>query len=228
MSRFSTAAARSARDPWLALTSVFGGGVAWAVGLGPVGIAVAAGMFVAGTVVGGLMRGDDDEAAADLPLPDITKGTEQATLVANLSSYVSNLQTMRNQPKPDAVVDPTIEALVAAQNAYGTAVRVAAAVDGLDDALRRSAPAGLPGGGRAEVSDAIRRMAERRQALLAKLHGTVDEVAEVYTKLLEMSATVQALDVGAGATDEVEKVNASLDTLRTSLADLEDQARKPG
>ena len=70
-------------------------------------------------------------------------------------------------------------------------------------------------------------MADRRQALLEKLRGTVDEVAEVYTKLLETTATISSLDVGEGATEEVEKVNASLDSLRTILAELETQSKRP-
>ena len=69
-------------------------------------------------------------------------------------------------------------------------------------------------------------MAARRQGLLDRLRGMVDEVAEVYTELLELSAAVSSLDVGSGAGDEVAKVSASLDSLRSTLAELEAQARK--
>jgi hypothetical protein len=215
----------SATDPWLGLTSVFVGGAAWAAGvvaLGPAA-AVAGGMYAVGALVGGLMKDKDDEAAKEPPLPQLHRGTEQAQLVDNLTKYVADLRALREGPKPDAVVDPSIEALVATENAFGTAVRVAAAVDGLDVALARSGAAT----GNQQVREAVQRMADRRGALLGKLRGTVDEVAEVYTKLLEMSATVSSLDVGVGATDEVEKVNNSLDSLRSSLAELEAQAQRP-
>ncbi len=68
-------------------------------------------------------------------------------------------------------------------------------------------------------------MAARRQGLLDRLRGTVDGVAEVYTRLLEMSATVSSLDVGDQALGEVEAVSASLDSLRTSLVALESERR---
>lgn len=66
-------------------------------------------------------------------------------------------------------------------------------------------------------------MTDRRKALLGRLQGIVDEVAEVYTKLLETSATLSSLDVGHDARSEVEQVNASLDSLRQSLAELDRQ-----
>jgi hypothetical protein len=181
---------------------------------------VALGAYGVGAVVGGLLAKDDQDSAADEHLPTLHRGTEQEALVVNLGRYVEDLRTLRASHQPDVVVDPAIEAVVATEHAHRTAVRVAAAVDGLDVALSRS---GGPSGS-GEVRDAVRRMEVRRTALLGKLRGTVDEVAEVYTKLLEMSAAVSALDVDAGATEEVAKVNDSLDTLRQSLSELEAQA----
>lgn len=223
---FAKRVGSSATDPWLGLTSAFIGGAAWAAGavaLGPAA-GVAVGAYAIGALVGGLIkRKDDDESVNEQALPQLHKGTEQAQLVATLDKYVTDLRMLRAGPMPDAVVDPSIEALVATENAYPAAVRVAAAVDGLDVALSRSA---TPTGNQ-QVREAVQRMADRRMALLNKLRGTVDEVAEVYTKLLETSATVSALDVGAGATEEVEKVNTSLDSLRNILAELEVQSKKP-
>lgn len=191
--------------------------------LGPAA-GVAAGAYAVGALVGGLLnRKDDDDEPKEAPLPQLHKGTEQAQLVATLDKYVQDLRALRAGPKPDSVVDPSIEALVATENAYPAAVRVAAAIDGLDVALSRSA---APTGNQ-QVREAVQRMADRRQALLEKLRGTVDEVAEVYTKLLETTATISSLDVGEGATEEVEKVNASLDSLRTILAELETQSKRP-
>jgi len=200
------------------------GGVAWAVGTAAApAVAIAAGAYGIGAVVGGLFNRDDEDRPRELALPEIRKGTEQAQLVDLLDRYIRDLRTLRSGPKPDAVVDPSIEALVAAESGYGTAVRVAAAVDGLDTALTRSTS--TPSNS-TEVREAVQRMANRRAALLEKLRGMVDEVAEVYTKLLEMSAAVSSLDVTMGATEDVEKVNSSLDSLRHTLADLETQADK--
>lgn len=223
---FLNRAGRTATDPWLGLTSAFVGGAAWAAGIVAAGpaVGVAAGMLAVGALIGGLMKDKDEEAAKEPPLPGLQRGTEQAQLVATLIQYLHDLRTFREGPKPDAVVDPSIEALVATENAYGAAHRVAAAIDGLDTAIYRSGPTTQ----NQQVREAVQRMIDRRSALLDKLRGTVDEVAEVYTKLLEMSATVSSLDVGVGATAEVEKVNTSLDSLRTSLAELESQARRPG
>lgn len=223
---FLNRAGRTATDPWLGLTSAFVGGAAWAAGIVAAGpaVGVAAGMLAVGALIGGLMKDKDEEAAKEPPLPELQRGTEQAQLVATLIQYLHDLRTFREGPKPDAVVDPSIEALVATENAYGAAHRVAAAIDGLDTAIYRSRPTTQ----NQQVREAVQRMIDRRSALLDKLRGTVDEVAEVYTKLLEMSATVSSLDVGVGATAEVEKVNTSLDSLRTSLAELESQARRPG
>ena len=167
-----------------------------------------------------MKKPDENEAEAE-KLPELHRGTEQAKLVELLDRYINDLRNLRSGPKPDAVVDPSIEALVATENAYPNAVRVAAAVDGLDVALSR---AGGPSENQ-EVRAAVQRMSDRRKALLGKLQLTVDEVAEVYTKLLEMSAAVSSMDLTIGATKDVEQVNASLDSLRTSLAELETQAR---
>ncbi|HET7689054.1 MAG TPA: hypothetical protein VFK41_01635 [Nocardioidaceae bacterium] len=186
-------------------------------------VAVAAGAYAIGAVVGGLLNRDDEDRPRELALPEIRKGTEQAQLVDLLDRYIRDLRNLRSGPKPDAVVDPSIEALVAAESGYGTAVRVAAAVDGLDTALSRSTATPSTSN---EVREAVQRMADRRAALLEKLRSMVDEVAEVYTKLLEMSAAVSSLDLGMGATEDVEKVNSSLDSLRHTLADLESQADK--
>lgn len=221
----------SATDPWLGLTAAFVGGAAWAAGIVAAGpaIAVGAAAYGVGALVGGLTkeRAPEENPYAlpperELALPTLIPGTEQERLVTNLVRYVEDLRTLRQSDQPDPVVDPSIEALVAAENAYGTAVRVAAAVDGLDIAISRSGPPGNQ-----QVREAVQRMTDRRAALLIKLNATVDEIAEVYTKLLEMSATVSSLDLGVGATEEVAKVNDSLDHLRQSLAELEDQARGP-
>jgi hypothetical protein len=186
-----------------------------------VGIGVA--MLGVGAVVAALR--DKDEAWDEERFEEIglRPGTVQAGMVQALRGYVTDLEDLRETQLPDSVLDQAITALVAAQGAEQTAVRVAAAVDGLDDALQRSRrpPGQEPRGG---ALAAVQRMAERRHALLTKLQHSVDGVAEVYTKLLEMRASVAALDVGDGH-DELASVSASLDALRGSLAELEQERR---
>jgi hypothetical protein len=230
---FGKQVARAGRDPWLLVTSGVGGGLAWAVlpvagvagaAAAPVGLGIAAAMWGVGAVVGALSGKDEDDwDEEEVEEIGLRPGTPQATMVRAIHGYVTDLEDLRASPLPDSVLDQSITALVAAQGAEQTAVRVAAAVDGLDDALRRSRrpPGQEPRGG---ALAAVQRMAERRTALLTKLQHSVDQVAEVYTKLLEMRASVAALDVGDGA-DEVTRVNASLDALRGSLAELEDERR---
>lgn len=215
--------AAQATDPWLALVAALGGGLAWAVRIPePVAVLIGVAMWVVGLLVG-VLRGREDDGS--LPEPkepriELVRGTEQAGLVETLTAYVADLRRLRESPLPTGVVDPAIAALVAAEGAQRTARRVAAAVDGLDTALARSSR-GPHVSSAAGVRDAVTRMQDRRASLLARLHGTVDGVAEVYTKLLETSATVSALDVGDGALTEIDSVNTSLDSLRTSLAELE-------
>jgi hypothetical protein len=230
---FGKQVARAGKDPWLLVTSGVGGGLAWAVlpavGLagtiaGPVGLGIGVAMWGIGAVVGALSTKDEDawHEAEEID-PRIRPGTQQATLVRSLRGYVRDLEALRASPLPDSVLDQAITALVAAQGAEDTALRVAAAVDGLDDALKRSRrpPGQEPRGG---ALQAVQRMAERRHALLTKLQHGVDGVAEVYTELLELRANVAALDVGEVG-DELETVRASLDALRGSLAELEEERR---
>src|SRR5690349_766662 len=220
---FGKQVVRAGRDPWLLVTSGVDGGLTWAVlggalAGGPIGagLGVAAAMLGVGAAVGAL-RGDGDDATdswdeEEAEAIGLRPGTPQAGMVEAIHGYVADLQDLRSSGLPDSVLGPAINGLVAAQGAEQTAVRVAAAVDGLDDALRRSRrpPGQEP---RGEALAAVQRMAQRRHALLTKLQHSVDGVAEVYTKLLEMRAAVAALDVGDGH-DEVASVSQSLDALR--------------
>lgn len=225
---------KAGKDPALLVSSGVGGGLGWAVlagttvAAGPavaVGAGVAAAMWGVGAVVGAL-RGDGQEEWGEESPPGAVKlrlGTPQAAMVATLHGYVRDLRELRESPLPDSVLDQAIAGLVAAEGAEDTAVQVAAAVDGLDDALRRSQrpPGQEPRGG---ALAAVQRMAERRHALLTKLEHSIDNVAEVYTELLELRASVASLDIGEGS-DELTQVSTSLDQLRTSLAELEQERR---
>jgi hypothetical protein len=223
-------AARAMADPWVLLASGFAGGLAWAANIVP---AVAAGgiglgmVVVAGAAAAALTERDE----SDEPATELMPGTVQAQLVDTLAGYLSDLATLRASRLPDTVMDSAIEALVATGGAHFSALRTAVAVDRLDAALARghavasqSGPSGAPQG----VTESIGRMTARRDALLRRLDAAVAEVAEVYTKLVELSATVDSpLDSEGAQVSEVETVNASLDALRDSFAELERDAAGP-
>lgn len=217
----------TASDPWLGLASGFIGAAGWAAHVvsAPPAALIAGGAFAVGALMGGLVnRGKEPDAWSEEPaLPELVGNTRQAGMVADLRHYLEELRTIRSGHIPDAVVDLSIEALVGAENALRTATRVAAAVDGLDRALSRSDGSST----NAEVRASVKRMADRRDALLAKLEATSNEVAVVYTKLLEMTATMDSFDLGGGGSDDIARVSSTLDSLRTNLTELEAQARNP-
>lgn len=222
--------ARALADPWLLLVSGVGGGLAWAVGIpavgaGAIGLGMLGGAAAAAAALRGTRSSGEDEAGK---APELARGTAQAAMVDALRGYLADLATLRSSRLPDPVTDSAIEALVATDGAHAQAVRVAAAVDKLDEALYRGrAVAAGPSGSGEGVRASIDRMQARRQALLRKLDTAVADVAEVYTKLLELSATVDTLDVAGPDVTEVDAVNASLDGLRSAFAELEQDAARP-
>ena len=95
-----------------------------------------------------------------------------------------------------------VQAVEAARNAESVANRVARAVDAVDDAVDRAEGVArqMPRSG--EVRASVQRMMQRRTGLLDKLTDAVDEVGEVYAKLLELSTTANLVGVD---TDGVER-----------------------
>ena len=226
---FSTRLARAIADPWVLLVSALGGGVAWAVQIPPFdAAAIGFGMLGVAATTTAMLKGGG-EPKPDDGLPELHKGTQQARLTEALEGYLSDLRQMRGTKLPDSVTDSAIEALVATDGAHAAALRVAVAADKLDEAIARSERIAGSGGVAVPsgVRDSIQRMGERRAGLLAKLDKAVSEVAEVYTKLLELTATVDTMDVGGPQLTEVETVNTSLDSLRTAFAELERDASRP-
>ncbi len=79
----------------------------------------------------------------------------------------------------------------------------------------------------ARVAGPVERMLSRRQELLGKLTSAVDGVGELYTNLLELSATTDLpLDVAlrSGA-DTVSDPKESLDAIRGAFTELAMAAR---
>jgi hypothetical protein len=74
------------------------------------------------------------------------------------------------------------------------------------------------------VQASIHRMQRRRNDLLAKLTTAVDEVGEVYTKLLELSTTADLIDVPTDDVSAAAQLNDSLDAIRAAFDELETEA----
>ena len=132
------------------------------------------------------------------------KGTVQAGLVATLQGYRRDLEHLQRSQLAPAVAMSAAQAVEAARTADSVANRVARAVDAVDDAVARAEDVArrMPRSG--EVRASVGRMLERRRGLLEKLTAAVDEVGEVYAKLLELSTTAALAGVDTdGVTEAV-------------------------
>lgn len=223
---FLSRAGRALKDPWSLVVAGVGAGSAWAIGLpvGAVGL-VGAGMLGVAAVVGGAVRaGDGDDAAAEPEPPPLRPGTVQAALVATLHGYRTDLGRLQQEQLEPAVAMTAVQAVEAARSAESVANRVARAVDAVDDAVGRAEGVArqLPRSG--EVRASVQRMTQRRAELLNKLGEAVEEVGEVYAKLLELSTTADLVGVQTDGVTEAAQVNDSLDAIRGVFAELEADA----
>ena len=220
---FLSRAARSLRDPWSLVVAGIGAGSAWAIGLpvGAVGL-VGAGMLGVAAVVGGAVKGGGEGAAPELP--PLRPGTIQAQLVGTLQGYRADLDQLTRGNLAPAVAVTAGQAVESARNAESVAGRVARAVDAVDDAILRAQGVArqMPRSG--EVRASVQRMTDRRAGLLTKLTEAVDEVGEVYAKLLELSTTANLVGVETDGATEVSHVNDALDAIRGVFAELEADA----
>ena len=186
-------AARALRDPWSLVVAGVGAGSAWAIGLpvGAVGL-VGAGMLGVAAVVGVVRGRSDDRDSAEPAPPPLRPGTVQANLVGTLHGYRVDLEQLQQSPtrrRPSR--SSAVQAVEAARSAESVANRVARAVDAVDDAVGR-ADGRRPANGRSgEVRASVQRMKQHRRDLLTGLTTAVDEVGEVYAKLLELSTTAR-------------------------------------
>jgi hypothetical protein len=220
---FLSRAASALKDPWSLVVAGVGAGSAWAIGLpvGAVGL-VGAGMLGVAAVVGGAIR-ENGEAAEPELLP-LRPGTIQAQLVGTLHGYRTDLDQLQRGNLGPAVAMSAVQAVEAARNAENVANRVARAVDAVDDAVARAEGVArqMPRSG--EVRASVQRMMQRRNGLLGKLTEAVDEVGEVYAKLLELSTTANLVGVDTDGASQAAQVSDSLDAIRGVFAELEADA----
>ena len=156
---------------------------------GAVGL-VGAGMLGVAAVVGGAMRGggEPDEPRT----PPLRPGTVQAHLVATLQGYRKDLEQLQQRSFAPAVGG--VRGAGRRRGARRGTHREPGRPRGRRGRRRRR-----PGRRTSRAADAAigrgprlrRRMLERRRDLLAKLTAAVDEVGELYAKLLELSTTAQ-------------------------------------
>ena len=193
---FVSRAARALRDPWSLVVAGVGAGSAWAIGLpvGAVGL-VGAGMLGVAAVVGGADPRRRWRRAEPAP-PPLRPGTVQAQLVGTLHGLPHRPRTAAaGTPWRPPSGSSAVQAVEAARSAESVANRVARAVDAVDDAVGRAEGVArqMPRSG--EVRASVQRMLQRRHDLLTKLTDAVDEVGEVYAKLLELSTTANLVGV---------------------------------
>lgn len=217
-------AAQALRDPWSLLAASVGAGAAWALALPIGGIgAVGIGMLGVAAVVGAAVSKDDEPSAA--PEPQLVPGTVQYRSVRTLESYLADLTGLQNGSSIPLLATQTADAVQAATSARTVAVTAARSIDQLDAALARATDVARQMTAGEKVAALIRRMLVRREELLAKLASAVDGVGELYARLLELSATSEAIGgpVLSGL-DPVAEVNSSLDAIRQAFAELEHDA----
>ena len=218
--------ARAVRDPRYLLVASVGTGSAWVIGL-PFGAAVVvgAGMLGVATVVGDRVHGGGPHDLAAKPAAQpLRAGTRQAVLVLTLQGYRADLEHLQHARPAAAVAGTAVQASAAARGAETVADRVAVAVDVVDDALARADRVARQMTNTTEVRASIHRMQQRRGDLLAKLTAAVDEVGEVYTKLLELSTTADLIDVPTDDVSAAAQLNDSLDAIRGAFTELETEA----
>jgi hypothetical protein len=178
-------------------------------------------MLGVATVVGDRVHGGGPHEPATQPL---RAGTPQAILVQTLQGYRADLERLQHARPAAPVAGTAVQASAAARGAETVANRVAVAVDAVDDALTRVDRVARQMTHTTQVRASIHRMQQRRGDLLAKLTAAVDEVGEVYTKLLELSTTANLVDVPTDDVSAAAQLNDSLDAIRAAFTELETEA----
>jgi hypothetical protein len=213
---------RTLRDPWNLVVTGVGAGSAWAIGL-PIGSAalVGAGMFGVATVVS-LVRGPPNDLDLSEPAAKpLRAGTVQANLVNTVHDYRVSLELLQQAQPVQAVAVAAVQATEAARTAETVANRVAHALDAIDDAVTRADRIARQMAVSTQVQESVQRMKQQRRDLLTGLTTAVDEIGEVYAKLLELSTTTDLLGMHTIEFKEATQVSQSLDVIRGVFADLD-------
>ncbi|WP_157681335.1 hypothetical protein [Mycobacterium sp. JS623] len=212
----------SMRDPWVLLWSIFDGAMTWACGV-PIPLAAASAAVTLGTAAGFTALGTKYRKT---PARTLRVGTGQHRLIDLLDGHVRSLQALQRNGLPVVAQPKAQDALGAADAARPSLLKMAGAVDTLDEAISAARKVTGQGEHAAEtINNTVGRLTERRAKLIGKLTAAVDEVATVYAGLLELSATALTMDVSLDDED-LGAINDSVTVLQMTLAELEADATK--
>jgi hypothetical protein len=219
---FRTRMLPSIRDPWVLLLSAFDGATTWACGA-PVPLAAAVAAVTLGTGAAFTALGTKYRKT---PAPTLRVGTRQHGLIELLDGHVRSLRALQRNGLPVVAQPKAQDALGAADAARSSVLKMAGAVDTLDEAISAARKVSGQGEHAAEtINKTVGRLKERRAKLLGKLTAAADEVATVYAGLLEVSATALTMDVSLDDGD-LGAINDSVTVLQMTLAELEADATK--
>jgi hypothetical protein len=178
-------------------------------------------MFGVATLVG-VVRGRRNDLESSEPAPKPPRaGTVQANLVNTVHDYRVSLELLQQAGPVQAVAAAGVQATEAARTAETVANRVARALDAIDDAVTRADRIARQMAGRTQVQESVQRMKQQRRDLLNGLTTAIDEIGEIYTKLLELSTTTDLLGMHTDELSEATQVSQSLDVIRGVFADLD-------
>ena len=136
----------------------------------------------------------------------------QANLVNTLHDYRVNLELLHQARHPEAVAVTAAQATEAARAAETVANRFARALDAIDDAVTLADRVARQMVRSTQVQESVQRMMQQRRDLLSGLTTAVDEVGEIYAKLLELAAATDLLGMHTDEIREATPVNQSLTT----------------
>jgi hypothetical protein len=142
-------------------------------------------MFCIATVVGVVRGRTNDLESSELAPRPLRAGTVQANLVNTVHDYRVSLELLQQARPVQAVAAAGVQAAEAARTAETVANRVARVIDAIDDAVTRADRVARQMAGPTQVQESVQRMKQQRRDLLTGLTTAVDEIGEIYTKLLE-------------------------------------------
>jgi hypothetical protein len=178
-------------------------------------------MFCIATVVGVVRGRTNDLESSELAPRPLRAGTVQANLVNTVHDYRVSLELLQHARPVQAVAAAGVQAAEAARTAETVANRVARVIDAIDDAVTRADRVARQMAGPTQVQESVQRMKQQRRDLLTGLTTAVDEIGEIYTKLLELSTTTDLLGMHTDEFSEATQVSRSLDVIRGVFADLD-------
>ena len=221
---FLARAANALKDPWSLVVAGVGAGSAWAIGLPGRRRRIGRGRDARGGRRGRWGRPRRRPAEPNPSHHRSGQGPSRRSWSARCTAIGPTSTNCSRATLAPAVAVSAVQAVEAAHNAENVANRVARAVDAVDDAVARAEGVArqMPRSG--EVRASVQRMLQRRNGLLEKLTEAVDEVGEVYAKLLELSTTASLVGVDTDGTSEAAQVSDSLDAIRGVFAELEADA----